>query len=160
MTELTPYQLLLRVRLSARYHQQRRRVYLRRARWAAYLNIAASLGMVTAVLKGAPIWLQVGLPFAVTLFTLADILFGFTAQAFEHQALYRRWMEVEHWLAGSDLSDDGQRREAMQRIVAIEADEPPENHAAVDLCNNELLRAEGHPPAHSIGWWGRLVAAV
>jgi hypothetical protein len=160
MNGLSPYQLLLRVRLSARYHQQRRRVFLRRARWAAYFNVAASLGMVAAVLKDAPLWLQVGLPFAITLFTLADTLFGWTAQAFEHQGLYRRWLEVERWLMGVDLADEGLRREALQRIVAIEADEPPENRAAVDVCDNELLRAEGHDPAHSVGWLGRLAATV
>ncbi|HYE35498.1 hypothetical protein [Methylocaldum sp.] len=160
MAELTSHQILLRVRLSARYHQQRRRVYLRRARWAAYFNIAASLGMVAAVLKDAPLWLQLGLPFAITLFTLADTLFGWTAQAFDHQALYRRWMEVERWLVGSELSDEGDLREAMQRIVAIEADEPPENRFAVDLCDNELLRAEGHEPHHAVGFLGRLAAAV
>lgn len=160
MTELSPHQLLLRARLSARYHQQRRRVYLRRARWAAYLNIAASLAMVAAVLKDAPLWLQIGPPFAITLFTLADTLFGWTAQAFEHQSLYRRWREVEGWMAGTDLADGAEGREAMRRIVAIEADEPPENRPAVDLCDNELLRAEGHEEAHAVGAWGRFIAAV
>lgn len=48
----------------------------------------------------------------------------------------------------------------MRRIIAVEADEPPENRPAVDLCDNELLRAEGHEPAHKIGWWGRLAASV
>lgn len=160
MNELTPYQLLLRVRLSARYHQQRRRIFLKRARIAAYLNIAFSLGMVVAVLKTAPTAVQIALPFGITLFTLADTLFGWTSQGFEHQSLYRRWLEVEKWLLGIDLNDESKRREAMQRIVAIKADEPPENRAAVDSCDNELLRAEGHAPAHKIGWWGRLAASV
>lgn len=160
MNELTPYQLLLRVRLSARYHQQRRRVHLRRARWAAYFNVAASLGMVAAVLKDAPLAVQIGLPFAITLFTLADTLFGWTAQAYEHQGLYRRWLEVEAWMTDVDLREESPQREAQRRIVAIEADEPPENRAAVDRCDNELLRAEGHEPAHVLGWWGKLAAHV
>lgn len=160
MIELTPYQILLRVRLSARYHQQRRRIFLRRARWAAYLNVAFSLGMMAAVLKDAPTWLQIILPFGITLFTLADTLFGWTAQSFEHLALYRRWREVEEWLVANDLTTEEANREAMRRIIAVEADEPPENRPAVDLCDNELLRAEGHAPAHKIGWWGRLAASV
>lgn len=160
MNDLTPYQLLLRVRLSARYHQQRRRILLRRARWAAYLNIAFSLGMVVAILKTVPAEIQLVLPFGITLFTLADTLFGWTAQSFEHLSLYRRWLEVERWLVQADLAQEDIRREAMSRIVAIEADEPPENRPAVDLCDNELLRAEGHDPAHKIGWWGRLAASV
>ncbi len=48
----------------------------------------------------------------------------------------------------------------LQRIIAVEADEPPENRPAVDLCDNELLRAEGHDPSHNIGWWGRLAASL
>jgi hypothetical protein len=161
MDELTPYQLLLRVRLSARYHQQRRRVLQRRARILAYVNTALALGVVTTVLHDSHLgWLQITLSFGVALLTLADTLLGWNAQAFDHLSLYRRWLETEQWMMGVDLNDEAARREAMQRIVAIEADEPPENRAAVDSCDNELLRAEGHAPAHKIGWWGRSAASV
>jgi hypothetical protein len=127
---------------------------------ASYLNVAASVGVVAAILKDGPLALQLGLPFAITLFTLADTLFGFTAQAYEHQSLYRRYLAVEEWLAGTDDQASEVLRQAYQRIVAIEADEPPENRAAVDLCDNELLRAEGHEPHHKIGAWRQLIAAV
>jgi hypothetical protein len=82
------------------------------------------------------------------------------AQSFEHQSLYRRWREIEEWLATSDLTADDAHRQALRRIIAIEADEPPENRPAVDLCDNEVLRAEGHDPAHRIGWLGRLAASL
>jgi hypothetical protein len=151
----TPYQLLLRVRLSARDHQQRRTVYLRRARLASYLNIVASLGTVIAVLQGLPMAVKVGLPFSITLFALADTLFGFTASAFEHQSLYRRYLELEQ-----DLTGDHPPPDALSQVLAIEADEPPVNRAAADRCDNELLIAEGHEPTHRVGWLRQLSAAI
>lgn len=48
----------------------------------------------------------------------------------------------------------------MRRFAAVQAAEPLESRPAVDLCDNEVLRAEGHPPAHTIGWWGRLTVSV
>jgi hypothetical protein len=157
MAELTAHQILLRVRLSARYHQQRRKVYRRRALVATWLGVIACLVAIAGSLPAAPAWLSFAPVLAVWMFPLAFV----SQQAgFDHQALYRRWVEVERWLVGSELSTDEQRRGAMQRIVAIEADEPPENRFAVDLCDNELLRAEGHAPHHAVGWLGRLAAAV
>lgn len=157
---LTPYQLLLRTRLSARYHQQRRRVLLRRARCASYLSVATSLGVVASLVGEWPQPLQLALPLLIGLLALADTLFGFTAQAYEHQTLYRRWMELEEWMAEANLDDTAERQAAMRRILRLEADEPPVNGAAVDACDNELLQAEGHEPAHKLGCWRRLAAAI
>jgi hypothetical protein len=154
--ELTPYQVKLRCRLSARYHQQRRRVLLRRSRIAGYLGVALSMGMVAALIQDAPKPLQIGIPFVVALVTLADTLFGFTAQAFEHQALYRRYMELEQWLLTAEFNSD----EALAKLVAIEADEPPVNRAAVDLCDNELLLAHGHEATHQVNPFARLGAFI
>lgn len=156
--ELTPYQIKLRCRLSARYHQQRRRVLLRRSRIASYLGAALSMGMVASLIQQAPLPLQIGIPFAVALATLADTLFGFTAQAYEHLALYRRFMELEQWL----LTAHPQSDEALARLTAIEADEPPVNNAAVDLCDNELLLAHGHPKEtlHIVNPFAKFLATI
>lgn len=154
--ELTPYQVKLRCRLSARYHQQRRRVLLRRSRIASYLGTALSMGMVAALIQDAPKPLQIGIPFAVALATLADTLFGFTSQAYEHQMLYRRYMELEQSLLTAEFGPD----EALAKLIAIQADEPPINQAAVDLCDNELLIAHGHEAAHHVTYFTRFWAAI
>lgn len=154
--ELTPYQIMLRCRLSSRYHQQRRRVLMRRSRIAGYLGVAMSMGMVASLIQDAPKFIQLALPFLVALATLADTLFGFTAQAFEHLALYRRYMELEQWL----LKNEATPAEALARITAIEADEPPVNQTAVDVCDNELLVAHGHEAEHRVHPWARMLASI
>lgn len=154
--ELTPYQILLRCRLSARYHQQRRRVLRRRSRLASYLGVLMSMGMVAALIHDAPKLVQIGIPFGVALLTLADTLFGWTAQAFEHESLYRRFMELEQWL----LISSPKPEEALTKLITIEADEPPVNRAAVDLCDNELLIAQGHSAAHHVNPFARFFAAI
>lgn len=157
MTDLpTPYQFQLRAELSARYHQQRRRVLLRRARLSQYLSLALSMGMVAAVLQQAPLSLQLGLPFAVGLLTLADTVFGFTAQAFLHEALYRRYQALQ--ARGHQV--DSLPADLWRELLEIEADEPPVLRAAVDLCDNELLIAHGHAPAHRIAWPWRVMTAL
>jgi hypothetical protein len=158
--ELTPYQIFLRARLSSRYHQQRRRVLLRRAKMINYLITALSLGMVASVLQDAPLFVQVGIPFLVALATLADTVFGFTPQAYEHLALYRRWAEFEQWLLRHPGDPAADPREAMARLAGIEADEPPVNRAAADLCDNELLIAQGHDSAHRVGPFRRVYAMI
>lgn len=156
--ELNPYQLTLRVELSARYHQQRQRVLLRRSRWIAYLNIALSMGIVAAFMNETPIWLKIGLPLSVSLATLADIVFGFTAQAYLHESLYRRYLAVHRDMATN--AEESVETAFLPRILEIEADEPPVVTRAVNRCDNELLMAHGHPPAHKIGFLGRLAAVV
>lgn len=160
MTELTCYQLLMRARLSARYHQQRRRVLLRRAKLAQYFNVLASMGlMVTTLQDYAPLWLRIVLPFGIALFTLADTIFGFIAQAYEHASLYRRWLALEEWLL-AEPDNPETCDEAHKRALRIEADEPPVHTPARDLCDNELLVAEGHDPSYVVGKLGRLSALV
>jgi hypothetical protein len=153
---LTPYQFQLRAELSARYHQQRRRVLLRRARLSQYLSLALSMGMVAAVLQQAPLPVQLTLPFMVGLLTLADTVFGFTAQAYLHESLYRRYQALQ----ARGHQADACPADLWRELLDIEADEPPVLLAAVDLCDNELLIAHGHAPAHHVAWPWRVVTAI
>lgn len=149
------------LRLSSRYHGERRRFFARLHHWSTAL--AALLGSATfvALLADAPTWSSLLLSGIVAVTAAVDTAIGFSARANTYGELARRFIELEReFIAATPSEGEYTRLLGARRL--IEADEPPALPALVQRCHRDLMRLDGHPESAwpRLGWFGRWFAQV
>lgn len=138
------HELYFDLRLSSRYHTERRRFFARLHHWFA--AIAAILGSATfvALLTDAPKPLTLLLSAIVALGAGLDTVIGFAARAAAYGELARRFIELERQFIAAN-PDESKYAKILGERRLIEADEPPSMPLLVRRCHRDLMRQDGHP---------------
>jgi outer membrane murein-binding lipoprotein Lpp len=98
---------------------------------------------------------------AIAVVSLADLVLSFSASAEKHEALYRRFKQLQADVErlGSDVSEK-QIAESTAAAQAIRVDEPPTLWAVYAKCWNEVIEhhsAERAGYYRHVAWWRSLV---
>lgn len=136
---MTPAKALRDLRFSIdkslRYHQRRRGFFDSAHKWTMFGVIlcgSATVASAAPTFAGA-----VGL-----LLGTADLVFGYSQKARDHEQLYRRFVELGIKARQSAATDDGVQALTIER-ERIEADEPPVFWLLEADCDNETTIAWG-----------------
>jgi hypothetical protein len=131
--------LLFDIRRSVRYHDRRLSHYATLHRTTNAVTILLAGVVLTEFLSSQPpaLWAQV-LAVLAALFSVGDLVIGFSSHADTHRDLKRQFTDLERrLLAHEPLAGIEQDR------VVVEADEPPIYRALDVLCHNALCVAIG-----------------
>lgn len=139
------YELNFDLRLSSRYHTERRRFFRRLHTVVAGLSALFGSATVAVLLTDMPGGKQVAvvLSLMVAIGAATDAVIGFSRKAEDYGDLARRFIELERRFLLSEPSEVTYLELLSERRL-IEADEPPALPALVTRCHRELARHDGH----------------
>ncbi len=134
-------ELLFATRKSVRYHDYRRRHYLRGQSLIHFSGLILGSAAFAGIASGA-VWSR-WLPLAFAVLSAIGLVFRLGEKAALHIDLYKRFVRLEkRFLEVSDWTrEDLDRLEC--EMLSIEADEPSIYSALNRQCHNEVLRSEG-----------------
>ena len=114
------------------------------------LSSTSVIAFATAVDPGESLWLKL-LPAAlVSILWAADHVLGNERKAWLHENFARRFTGLERRLVSPEGKSLAVVAEVYDKVLEIEADEPPILNVLNTLCRNELMRAEGFPQEQQI----------
>ena len=153
--------LLFAARRSVRYHMYRQRFLDRIADWGkAATAVSGSATVATLIAESQ--WAQYT-AIATAIFAALDVVFAPSRVARHHNEIARDFIGLEQnaLRAGSALSQDELLKLQTQRLD-IEAKEPPIYRVLDAICNDELVRALGHPDEYrsNVTWFQRALKNI
>ncbi len=141
------------VRKSSRYHERRKRFFLRCNRGAsfvsAFFGTAAAVSLLAAW-GDAPIVISA---VVVAVAGLLDLVVGTAHRAWEHGNLCRDFILLERRMVLAKISE-AELAECIAERLEIEAKEPPTLRVLSVLAHNDVMRADGYPPEE----WARVTS--
>lgn len=133
------------LRLSSRYHVERRRYFDRLhtavAALSALLGSATVVALMSEMANGRE--LAIVLSLAVATGAAADSVIGFARRATDHAGLARRFIDLERRFLAADATEAAYVKLMAERR-GIEADEPPAMPLLVRRCHRDLMRHDGY----------------
>ena len=155
------YKLSFAVRRSIRYHAKRRA-------WYDGLHSAA---MVTAAIAGSTTFATIvagspeiakWLALVVAIASVMDTMLNWPEKARTHDALYRRFHDLEQVINESDELSEKRLNKLQNQRLQIEVDEPTTIDALNIVCRNIQAQAQGHPRSEltHIRWYQRLFCNI
>ncbi len=133
------------LRLSSRYHVERRRYFDRLhtavAALSAVLGSATVVALMSEMAHGRE--LAIVLSLAVAAGAAVDSVIGFARRATDHAGLARRFIDLERRFLAATAAESAYVELVAERR-AIEADEPPAMPLLVRRCHRELMRHDGY----------------
>ena len=153
------YELLFDVRRSVRYHDKRAAFFERCHRCTNVMAILMAGSVVFDIARpGDTPWWLLSLALAASIFSVMDLVSGFSKIAGLHRDLQRRFSELERQMITGPMEGDCWTQYHAERL-RIEMDEPTPYRILDTVCHNELLHAQGFPrdSKHyvAVTWWQR-----
>lgn len=145
------YHLLFGIRRSILYHQRRQRFFDALHMTQSAITLIFGSATFFALFGGNQAttnWERQGLMIAaliVTVFSVMNLVVGFTRKSCLHNVLASKFMELEKRFISfpeGDFTEEHLRQFTAARLD-IEIGEPPKKIALDSVCHNELLKAEG-----------------
>jgi hypothetical protein len=152
------------LRLSSRYHAERRRFFDRLhtlvAGFSAVLGSATVVALMTDMSNGKEI--AVLLSFLVAVGAAMDSVMGFARKAADYGELARRFIALERAFLAIEPATEAEYVKLVSERRAIEADEPPSMPLLVRRCHRELMRHDGYPADQwpAMTWLARCFAQL
>jgi hypothetical protein len=158
------YDLGFYVQRNIRYHMRRGAFFLRWGRFTAFVGVMFGSAAVSSLLADADPRLTAAAAVIVTLSSALDLVVGTGQQAWLHNDLRKRYLEIEGEMLLLAPAEQAERiREFKGRIRKIEADEPPTLPALELIARDDVIRAlfpkdEADEQVCKLGWFKRATA--
>lgn len=154
------WEVLWAARCSQRYHSRRRAFFERWHRCTAVVTLVVGAALLAWVGDLLP---DIGAEIVATgaFLSAADLVVGTAGMACKHDALRRRFCELEAQIVAVAEPTAKQVGSWRQQRLAIEADEPPTYVALNALCENEQRRATRSAAGEelvAVPWYKRATA--
>ena len=158
------YDLGFYVQRNIRYHIRRGAFFLRWNRFTAFMGLMFGSAAVSSMLADADPRITAAAAIVVTLSSAIDLVIGTGQQAWLHNDLRKRYLEIEgemFLVSDQDKASNVRRFKAL--IRKIEADEPPPLPALELLARDDVIRAnfpkeEADHEVCKLHWFKRLTA--
>jgi len=155
-------ELLFRIEKSVRYHDHRKRFFELIHNWITFLvALSGTATFVTLVAEMGP-RVPLFLAFAVTVFSLGDLIVKSPDKIRLYDDLKRRFIALEKKIILLKEPDTDFQNKLNADILNIEADEPPNLRTLTAICHNETLQAKGYDKGYfkKIGWHKKFLRHV
>ena len=156
--------LLFNIRRSIRYHNRRRRHYQNLNNGILFfvllVNSATVAAVSTEVIPYLSPWLIWAIGIAVSAIIIFGIVTGATQKGWLHIDLARQFIELEKELLASEQDEQKVVVEVTNKMLDVEASEPPILQVLDTICYNDLKRAMGYKQEQliKVGLFQRLCA--
>ena len=156
--------LLFHVRRSVRYNSHRQKHYDWWHRLVVFVALLfGSVSVVTLATELSaylPTWGKLLPSVVVSGFAGLDLIWGNLQNARMHADFVRQFTDLERRLVGPDGKTDAVIASVRDKLLELEATEPPVLQVLDTLCQNELVRSMGYPKSQHIpvGFWQRVWA--
>jgi len=156
--------LLFNIRRSIRYHNRRRRYYQNLNNnilfFVLLVNSASVAAVSTEVAHRLPLWGVLLIGVAVSAVVVFGIITGATQKGWLHLDLARQFIDLEKALLVDGRDEHEHVIEVTNKMLEVEASEPPVLQVLDTICYNDLMRAMGYKQEQliKVGWFQRACA--
>lgn len=142
------HNLLFGVRRSIRYNNRRRSFFDAYNLFTNSFSILMGSSVLYVVLNGLDDVVTATLSLLLITASTLNMLVNTSVRAREHEALSRRFIQLEKKIIAHQNPVQEEVSAWMQERLDIEADEPPVKHILNAICHNELAKAMGYADQH------------
>lgn len=136
------HEVIYKCQLSALYHRKRERFYSLLDKASSTFALIAGSAAMSEFLPTPEVKSIAG--GIVAIVTIPSVVFSWAEKSKDHAVLASRFIALEAETEGSSVQSlDGMNR-LLERVIAIEAEEPPAFPTLTRICQNEIARASDH----------------